>query len=168
MLRLIGATVGGGLAGAWLVYGEVSWWIGVAGVAIAWVSCPVPSFLRFSSRHSAAWNCLLAKATFESMSFEEQERVMDEVRRIMTVGATYSHRDPDGSLNIMPESARFGFVALALAHLGIPPVAGDGWHKVSNPYTAMLRADRELEFARAQLRKKYGIDVSMENRMPVR
>lgn len=47
MLRLIGATVGGGLAGAWLVYGEVSWWIGVAGVAIAWVSCPVPSFLLF-------------------------------------------------------------------------------------------------------------------------
>ncbi|MDP3539090.1 MAG: hypothetical protein Q8S26_10370 [Azonexus sp.] len=163
MLRIVGTAIGGGLAGAWLIYGAVSWWIGLAGVAIALVS--FPSFSRFSSRHSASWNCLLAKATFDGMPAEEQKLVMDEVSRILTAGATYPHSDPDGSLNSMPESARFGFVALALAHLHIPPVVGDGWNQVSNPYTAMLGADKELEFVRTQLQKKYGIYVSLENKL---
>lgn len=144
----------GGLIGAWL-YGYVSWWIAAIGVLIGWWS-----FRRFRARYEAASNALLAKHTFDAMSPDDTSIIMAEVRNVVATGAI-PDRDPEATLKILPEAALFGFVALAMARLKIPPKVGDGWYSVNNPYVAILGAERELAFVQDQLLRQFGIVVNV-------
>jgi len=58
----------------------------------------------------------------------------------------------------------YGFYALAMASLGLPPaLPGERWFPVSNPYRAALGADPELASAKHYFRRKYGVEIILED-----
>lgn len=151
-----------GLVGVALVaafaLGNAGWGFAVVGVILLWISIS-----RFWTRYKAASNALLAKHTFEQLPDSDKQAVLDEVARIMTSGARYPSRDPHSELARASPPERFGFCALGMANLGIPPKIGKGWYEVRNPYAQIIGAHREIATVRRQLRSKYGVDIDLSN-----
>ena len=115
---------------------------------------------EFWSRYKAASNVLLAKYTFDEMVDSDKQAVLDEVAKIMA-GAKYPIADPHAALAQAAPAERFGFYALAMSSLGMPPKIGHGWYDVRNPYTQIRGAHREFTTVRRQLRRKYGVDIEL-------
>lgn len=146
-----------GIAGiAAFALGKVGWGFAAIGVILLWIS-----IARFWSRYKAASNALLAKHTFEQLPESDKKAVLDEVARIMTTGARYPSQDPHSDLARSSPAERFGFYALGMASLGIPPKIGKGWYEVRNPYAQIIGAHREIATVRRQLRSKYGVDIDL-------
>jgi len=150
-----------GLIGIFLLVafllGKVGLAFAVAGGVFLWISVA-----RFWSRYKAASNALLAKYTFDRLPESDQQRVTDEVARIMA-GPRYPIQDPQGTLEILSPAERCGFYALAMASLGIEPKTGKGWYDVRNPAAQIIGAHREIATVRYQLRSKYRVDVDFDS-----
>ena len=58
----------------------------------------------------------------------------------------------------------YGFYALAMASLGMPPaLPGEKWFVVGNPYKAVRAAEPEIASARNYFQKKYGVSISFND-----
>lgn len=109
-----------------------------------------------NKRADAALNVLLAKHTFSQLPPNERDRVELRTSEIMT-----QRGQP---LEFQGEVDRYGWYALAMNELGISHQAkgykGE-WKAISNPSTAIAPADPLLNTAAFLLKKRCGIEVSV-------
>jgi hypothetical protein len=142
----VGATVG-------LLMGKGSVLLAVVGlVAFIW------GITTFWTKYSAARNALLAKHTWDQLQGgDARGQVGARVREISGVS----------TLEMMATctpAQTYGFYALAMASLGLPPaLPGERWFSVSNPHRAAIGADPELASAKHYFRKKYGVDINLDD-----
>jgi hypothetical protein len=103
----------------------------------------------------AALNVLLAKHAFSRSPPNEQERIALRARELMAGRGQ--------AAEFQGEVERYGWYALAMKELGIPPgVKGfKDWKAIGNPSTAIGAGDPLLRTAAFLLKKKCGIDVSI-------
>ena len=142
----VGAAVG-------LAMGKGSWLLAIVGLA-----CFLWGITAFWTRYSAVRNALLAKLTFDRLEEgEARRRVTSKAVEIAGVSflemvATFS------------SAQRYGFYALAMISLGMPPaLSGEKWFVVRNPYRAALGAEPEIASARHYFHKKYGVSIGFDD-----
>lgn len=102
-----------------------------------WTALVVTAFLLLKakasfSRWKAAHNVVLAKYTYEQMEPWVQSNIRLRVNEICErTGWPIERLDQN-------EAYKYGCYALAMAELGIPPLAlNEAWNFVKNPYAAM-------------------------------
>lgn len=127
-------------------------------LAIVGLICFIWGITTFWARYSAARNALLAKHTWDQLEGgDARGRVGTRAREIAGISilemqATYS------------SAQLYGFYAIAMASLRLPPaLPGEKWFAVSNPYRAALGAEPELASARNYFRRKYGVDIDLDD-----
>jgi len=143
---LIGAAVG-------LLMGKGSVLLAVIGlIAFIW------GITTFWSKYSAARNALLAKHTWDQLQGDDARgQVGARVREISGVSTLEM-------LATFSPAQTYGFYALAMESLGLPPaLPGERWFSVSNPYRAALGADPELASAKQYFRRKYGVEINLDD-----
>lgn len=111
------------------------------------------------SKYKAAQNALLAKYTFEALDPEGQKRVAEQTKSILSTGGISEGEDRVARLE---DREKYGFYALAMAELNIPPALSDyDWQFVKNPFVALLNADTQIQAAKRQLSKSDGVEVDI-------
>jgi len=117
-------------------------------------------YLRNVKKHSAAMNALVAKATYKQLPITLQTQVVNNTLFILQQNGRYSSDRVLEHLNQMDEKTKYGFFALSMLELGIEPISQKWqWQIVSNPFVALIGAEREIMMARLGL-KREGIEVN--------
>lgn len=122
-------------------------------------------FFMFKARsgfkkYRAALNALVAKYTFDNLDNDTKSKVIDRTLDIVPNIDSDFNRD---SLSELRDYERYGFIALAMAELDIPPaVHSFDWQYVKNPFTALIDAGKEIQLAQRQIWKSDGITVDFE------
>jgi hypothetical protein len=121
--------------------------------------------------HAAAVNILLAKYTFSMLSDSDKQAVLDKALHIKErsgggrapAGAVEHYGGP---LECDNEAEEYGWYALAMAELHIPPAVPDihAWNFVRNPYFAIAPTDKMIKQVSKYLKDKYSIDISISER----
>ena len=115
-------------------------------------------YLRFSKRHAAAMNVVLAKITFEQLAANKQSAVDSKAHEILA----RLMRRPPGTFDT--ETERFGWYALAMAELGIPPaVDAPKWSHVRNPFFAVCAGDPAFKLISDYMKRKHGIEIQIKD-----
>lgn len=135
----------------WLYGGASGWWLALLIVATVFVALKISSGLK---RTAAANNLVFAAATFQTLDAAGKAMVEGKVMEIF------------GRMNMLPggpnievDSARWGWYALAMMELGIPPFKGlPAWNVVPNPFTAIRPSDPYIKSTIERVRE-LGIDV---------
>jgi hypothetical protein len=141
----IGAVIG-------LHVGKGSWLLAFVGlISFLW------GITAFWTRYSAARNALLAKFTFGKLDERSaREAVTTRVHEISGVSTLEM-------MATFTPAQIYGFYALAMASLGIPPaIPGEKWFLVRNPFTAVRNAEPEIASARHYFEKKYRIEIDLD------
>ncbi len=121
-------------------------------------------YLKFrarAKRREAAVNIVLGKATFLSLSHDDQVKVDDRAVTDLNnmMGGRFSGYGFNG------EYDRFGCYANAMANLGISPVIRDycypRWYLVNNPFFDILPDDPLIEQTVDEVKRKHGVSVSI-------
>jgi hypothetical protein len=108
-------------------------------------------------------NALVAKATYQQLSANLQKLVFNNTVVILERDAGYSSERAKEHLNQMDEQTKYSFFALAMLELDIKPISHKWqWQIVSNPYVALIGAEREIKMARLGLQRE-GIEVNFTN-----
>lgn len=111
------------------------------------------------SKYKAAQNALLAKYTFATLDANSQKRVVDQTKSILSAGGISGGEE---RVSRLEDRERYGFYALAMAELNIPPALGGyDWQFVKNPFVALLNADAQIQSAKRQLSKSDGVEVDI-------
>lgn len=111
------------------------------------------------TKYRAALNALLAKYTYQSLDLETQQKVKKQTEKILSAGG---FRDAAEELARLEERERYGFYALAMAELGIPPsLPGEHWQFIKNPYVALLNAENQIGAAKIHFQKSHGVEVEI-------
>ncbi len=123
------------------------------------------------ARHAAAFNVLLAKYTFSQLSEDDKEKVLDKTMEIIerSGGGRVLARAAEryGSpLEFDNEAEQYGWYALAMAELNIPPAIPDigVWNLVKNPFFAIAPTDKMFRHVSKYLRNKYSVDISISGK----
>jgi hypothetical protein len=121
----------------------------------------ISRFLRSVKKHDAAMNALVAKATYQQLPVNMQTQVINNTMIILQRDGGYSSEKADERLNEMDEKTKFSFLALSMLELGMEPISKK-WHRqiVSNPFVALIGAEREINMAQLGLNKE-GIEVEL-------
>lgn len=127
-------------------------------LAIVGLICFIWGITTFWSKYSAARNALLAKHTWDQLEGgDARGQVGARVREISGVSALEM-------LATFSPAQMYGFYGLAMASLGLPPaLPGEKWFSVSNPYRAAIGAEPELASAKHYFRKKYGVEINLDD-----
>ncbi len=108
----------------------------------------------------AAWNALMAAYTFELLSSEQKQQVLDQCEAIES---SVLHR-PVNYLEIVAHlnnAQKYHLFSLAMMNLGIRPALGsEPWHKVRNPHVDLLDAKEVILYTKQQLEKEFLVDFS--------
>jgi hypothetical protein len=113
------------------------------------------------SKHNAAMNALVAKATYQQLDIVLQRQVIDRVLFILQRDGGFPPSQE--SLNKIGEKAKYIFYALAMLELGIEPISRKWkWYPIRNPFVALIGSDKEIKMAELGL-KKEGIDASFSD-----
>jgi len=115
-------------------------------------------YLRFVKRHKAAMNVVLAKITFGRLSASKQTEVDLKAHEIL---APLMRKPPE---IFKTETHKFGWYALAMAELGIPPAVEQAkWNYVSNPFFAVFPGDSAFKLICEYMKRKHGIEVQLSD-----
>lgn len=113
-------------------------------------------------RHKAAVNVLLAKHAYEKLGNEEKQRVHKQTANILAELLSLEHQEL-----FCNEAEKFGWYALAMAELGIPPAIKaycyPGWYFVKNPYIAIFPTDSMFAQVSRYLKHKHGVAVTISS-----
>jgi len=122
-------------------------------------------FLRWKKRNriaAAAFNVLLAKHTFSTMTIDQKKSVEQRATEILTaVGVDHE---------FYGEVDKYGWYALAMNELGINPAIKEypGWNKVRNPILAIIPGDPALSAASLAIKERWGVDVRVSSELEPR
>jgi len=113
------------------------------------------------SKHNAAMNALVAKATYQKMDKDLQKQVIDRTLFILQQDGGFSASQD--RLDKMGEKQKYGFFALAMAELSIEPLSRKWkWYLIRNPFVALIKAEKEIKMAQSGL-KAEGIEVNLSD-----
>lgn len=106
----------------------------------------------------AANNVVAAAATFQNLSEENRQLVQECAIAIIYRSGFPSSSEP----NLKNDASKYGWYALALAELGIPPICLiKEWSVVRNPFIAVTVQDKRVQVG-IDLAKKEGFTVHLE------
>jgi hypothetical protein len=129
----------------------------ISSVVVAAIGYGLWKYLRFAKRHAAAMNVVLAKITFDRLSASEQSAVDTKAHEIL---ARLMRRPPTA---FNTETERYGWYALAMAELLIPPVIEQSrWNHVRNPFFAVFVDDPAFRLISDYMRRKRGIAIEID------
>ena len=124
------------------------------------VTATIVVFLFYRSDYkkaAAANNIVAAAATFESLGDRQQSEVHEQAVEIIKRSGWRGDGDPV----LTSDVARFGWYALAMAELDIPPICiVTSWNVVRNPFTALSASDSIVD-SLIQIAKKQGVNVEI-------
>jgi len=112
----------------------------------------------FSRKYYAAWNALMAAYTFDQLSSEQKQQVLDKAVEI----ESSVRRRPITLLEItaiLNEAGRYHLFSLAMMNLGIRPALGtDLWFEVKNPHVDLINGAEVLASTKHKLEKQFGVE----------
>lgn len=112
---------------------------------------------KFSSKSNAAWNSLMAAYTFELLSSEIKQQLMDKIVEIESSAL----RRPVMFIEIvthMSEAQLNHFYSLAMINIGIRPAIGnDLWFEVKNPHFELVNCEEIMAFTKLKLEKQFKV-----------
>ena len=112
----------------------------------------------FSRKQYAAWNALMAAYTFDQLSSEQKQQVIDKVVEIESsiLGRPVSFIEIAANLT---EAQRNHFFSLAMMNVEIRPALGNElWFEVKNPHTDLLNGEEVLASTKHKLEKQFGVE----------
>jgi hypothetical protein len=118
-------------------------------------------------RYVAAKNALVAKYMFESLGEDEKQKVDTKILELLIkrrIPASEAPRVKAG----LKETQYYGMAAAAMAALKIKPgltnvLYRDWWENVHNPLAALTNAEKEIELACNEIRRKHQIVVTVRD-----
>ena len=111
------------------------------------------------TKYRAALNALLAKHTYQDLDLESQQKVRVQTQIILFKGG---FRDASQAIEQLGDRERYGFYALAMAELGIPPsLPGESWQYIKNPFVALNNAGIQIGNAKIHLQKAHSVAVDL-------
>lgn len=134
----------------------MSWLFLTILLVVAWAAL---KYRRYTKRHAAAMNVVLAKYTFEQLSRDQQTQIDEKAHEILA--GLMRHPPSD----FQTEVHRFGWYALAMAELGIPPAIEEPkWSYVSNPWFAVFPGDSTFKLIFEYLKRKYDVEIHIDDK----
>lgn len=119
-------------------------------------------YFRFKvgfDRWKAAHNVVVAAYTYANLSPETQESVRERTEEILLKSGW---RGNTRRLE-QDQTAMYGWYALAMAELGIAPLALlDTWNHVRNPFIAISAGHKDVVSVASQLKKATGVEISID------
>ncbi len=114
---------------------------------------------RTLQQHKAASNIVFAKYTFSKIDAKQQKSVHEKAKQLV-IDAKTKHT---GFAN---EVERYGWYALAMKELGMMSLVPDNpsWHKIKNPYLAILPGNYLIRAVSSSVNKNYGIDITVSEK----
>lgn len=111
------------------------------------------------TKHKAAQNALLAKYTFGTLDSESQKRVVEKTKDILSAGGVRGAGDRVARLG---DREKYGFYALAMAELNIPPALSKyDWQFVKNPFVALSAAETQIQAVKRNFIKSDGVEIDI-------
>lgn len=115
---------------------------------------------RWQKKDGQIQNALFAKDTFTKLNHEDQKAALALVFTILKRGGSHS---PEESFNKFSEFQRYGYIALSLAELNIPPTDKRySWHWVEQPQIIPPGTERKLREAEKFFHHRYGSKITLE------
>lgn len=112
----------------------------------------------FSRKYYAAWNALMAAYTFDLLSSEQKDKVLEKAVEI----ESSVRRRPVTLLEItarLSEASRYHLFSLAMMNLGIRPSLGtDVWFEVKNPHVDLLNGKDVLASTKHKLEQQFKVE----------
>lgn len=112
----------------------------------------------FSKKYYAAWNALMAAYTFDQLSSDQKQQVIQKVEEIESSVL----RRPIMFIELVANlsSAQLNhFFSLAMINLGIRPALGkELWFEVKNPCMDLVNAEEILASTKHKLEKQFGVE----------
>ncbi|MCX5804499.1 MAG: hypothetical protein NT010_00315 [Proteobacteria bacterium] len=125
----------------------------------------IVSWLTGTDKYGAVQSALIAKYMFLRMTDSEKDNLNRKAFEVLVRGGIPRDRATDriGRLN---EAEKYCLYSMTLATAGIPPALkgilyNDEWYPITNPFVALLRADKQMRAASYQIKNKYGVDLSI-------
>jgi hypothetical protein len=133
---------------------QAALWIASAVVLVCYV---LYRMHRNTKRHGAAFNVLLGKYTYSLLNESDKKKVEYRTAEILNQAMRGRFREFNS------ETERYGWYALAMRELGIPPAVEQypRWNLVPNPFAAILPGDPALTNVSAYMKAKFGIEVTV-------
>ena len=130
-----------------------------------WIAGIVSAFLMLrrwiasTRRTAAAFNVLLGKYTYLTLSPETKSRVEARAKQILFMASDAHLFEFNGEIDM------YGWYALAMNELGIPPAVQEypSWNIVRNPITALLPNDPTLANVARYIKSRFGVDISVSH-----
>lgn len=116
----------------------------------------VLKIFRTKQQHKAASNVVFAKYTFEQLNKKEQAKVKEKAKAMVLASNTKMR----GFAN---EVERYGWYAVAMDALGIKSAVPENpaWHKIANPYIAILPGNMLFRGVSTYLSSEHNIHVNI-------
>ena len=116
----------------------------------------VLKIFRTKQQHKAASNVVFAKYTFDSLNKKDQVKVKEKAKALVLASKTKMQ----GFAN---EVERYGWYAQAMNALGISSAVPDNpaWHKIENPYTAILPGNMLFRGVCTYLMSEHNINITI-------
>src|SRR6266545_1568130 len=112
----------------------------------------------FSRKYYAAWNALMAAYTFDQLSSDRKQEVLDKVVEIESSVRRRSVTLLEITARIS-EAGRYHLFSLAMMNLDIRPALGtDLWFEVKNPHVDLLNGAEVLASTKHKLEKQFGVE----------
>ena len=112
----------------------------------------------YSRKYYAAWNALMAAYTFDQLSYEQKQQVIDKVVEI----ESSILRRPVLFIEItsnLTEAQLNHFFSLAMMNVEIRPALGNElWFEVKNPHIDLLNGEEVLASTKHNLEKQFGVE----------
>lgn len=128
--------------------------------------------LTSTGKYMAAKNALVAKYTFQNLDDSMKKKVDNRIFQMLIEGGFSSDSAIRRKAN-MVETEYYGMAAFALDSFGIlPPLKNicfkDYWEIVNNPLIALIDAEKQIEQASSEIKKKHNISIMVSESKEVK
>jgi len=125
-------------------------------------------WLSGADKYGAAQSALIAKYMFNQMSQSEREDIRNKAIDVLQYGG-FPRDYAIERIDRLTEAERYCLYSTTMAMAGIPPALKgvlykDEWYPIQNPFTALLNSEKQLKAAEYEIKRKYGIEISLNIR----
>jgi hypothetical protein len=116
--------------------------------------------LKGNKGFAAANNALLAEHMLPSLTTQQKQRVQGQILHIYRAGGfpNISEDFVYTDFNSQPRLVQLNLIAMALNDLNIePPLKGEFWNEVRNPFRPDIYDQRDMEAVQARLSNQHKI-----------
>ena len=122
-------------------------------------------WLAGTDKYGAAQSALIAKYTFTQLTEGDKKFVESTAHWVLAAGG-YPQDAIEAKMAKLREDERYCLYSMAMATVGIRPALRgvlykDQWYSIENPFSALINAEKQIQAARFEIKRKHNVDIDL-------